>query len=104
MRKSLTPPEARLWSALKLLRAEGYKFRRQVPYRGYFLDFACLSRKLCVEVDGGFHFTPDRLRHDQVRDAVLAGDGFLTLRLAPVDIRDNLDGIMIRIRETLAHR
>jgi hypothetical protein len=41
MRKVMTPPEIRLWLALRRLRSEGFHFRRQVPIRGYFLDFVC---------------------------------------------------------------
>ncbi|RYF25757.1 MAG: DUF559 domain-containing protein [Comamonadaceae bacterium] len=52
MRKALTPPEARLWACLKRLRAEGFHFRRQAPFRGYFLDFVCHGRRLVIEVDG----------------------------------------------------
>ncbi|WP_296176018.1 DUF559 domain-containing protein [uncultured Brevundimonas sp.] len=51
MRKALTPPEARLWVQLKLLRTRGFHFRRQTPLRGYILDFVCFDRRLVVEVD-----------------------------------------------------
>jgi len=104
MRKALTPPEARLWSALKKLRAEGYMIRRQAPVLGYFLDFACVSRKVCIEVDGQHHDFPDQIRHDRRRDERLAVDGWFTLRLRAIDIRDNLDGVMHQIRLTLSQR
>ena len=40
MRKALTPPEARLWVALKG-RQLGVRFRRQHPIGPYILDFYC---------------------------------------------------------------
>jgi very-short-patch-repair endonuclease len=104
MRKTLTPPEARLWSVLKTPRADGWRFRRQAPFRGYFLDFVCFDRRLVVEVDGAFHGTAETARDDRGRDAVLARGGFETLRIAPLDIRDQLDGVMRLIRERLRLR
>ncbi|HWW11575.1 MAG TPA: endonuclease domain-containing protein [Brevundimonas sp.] len=99
MRKALTPPEARMWTCLKRLRAEGFHFRRQAPFRGYFLDFVCHSRKLVIEVDGRTHET--RLDHDRVRDAVLAREGYRTLRIGNESVRDNIEGVMRRVRAAL---
>ena len=104
MRKALTPPEARLWVALKALRGEGFAFRRQAPVGRFFLDFACLGRRLAVEVDGQFHDFPDRMRQDQYRDKLLAERGFLTLRFRADEVRDNLEGVASRIREVAASR
>ena len=103
MRKALTPPEARLWVGLKLLRNEGYQFRKQAPLLGYYLDFVCFSRRLVVEVDGAFH-SGERRDRDAVRDAVLAREGFLSLRYTNADIRDNVDMVLDQIRVELSHR
>lgn len=92
MRKALTPPEARLWLALRPLRAQGYHFRRQHPFHGYFLDFVCLSRGLVVEVDGASH--EHRAEWDRQRDAALLANGLRTLRIPAVEIRDHLTEIM----------
>ena len=100
MRKALSPPEARMWSFLKRLRAEGVHFRRQVPFRGYFLDFACHAQKLVIEVDGSSH--QHRADHDRARDAVLAREGYRTMRFYNTDIRDSFDGVMAAIRAALA--
>ncbi len=94
MRKALTPPEARLWVQLKLLRAQGFHFRRQAPFRGYYLDFVCFDRRLVIEVDGVTHTAEARANRDRVRDAVLAGEGFTTLRFDNAAVRDDLDGVL----------
>jgi len=99
MRKALTPPEARMWACLKRLRAEGFQFRRQAPFRGYFLDFVCHSRKLVIEVDGGSHEA--RLEHDRIRDAVLAREGYRTMRIGNAAVRDNIEGVMQTVRIAL---
>ena len=99
MRKALTPPEARMWSCLKSLRAEGFHFRRQAPFRGYFLDFVCHSRRLVIEIDGRTHDA--RLEHDRIRDAVLAREGYRTIRFSNASVRDNIDGVMRGVRAVL---
>ncbi|MFT4954006.1 MAG: very-short-patch-repair endonuclease [Brevundimonas sp.] len=99
LRKRLTPAEARLWGALRRLRAEGLHFRRQAPMRGYILDFVCIDRLLIVEVDGASHDCEDRQRKDRVRDAVLSREGFLTLRFSNLSVRDALDDVVQTVRD-----
>ncbi len=99
MRKALTPPEARLWASLKRLRAEGFHFRRQAPFRGYFLDFVCHGQRLVIEVDGRMHEA--RLEHDRIRDAVLEREGYRTIRCPNEAVRDNIEGVMRGIRDAL---
>ncbi|MFY0399325.1 MULTISPECIES: endonuclease domain-containing protein [Brevundimonas] len=101
MRKALTPPEARLWVQLKLLRAQGFHFRRQAPFRGYYLDFVCFDQRLVIEVDGVTHTVEARANRDRVRDAVLAGEGFTTLRFDNAAVRDDLDSVMAGIMGAL---
>ena len=98
MRNALTPGVARLWLALRALRAEGLRFRRQAPLRGYFLDFACADRFLIVEVDGSSHDDEDRARKDRVRDAVLAREGWRTLRYTNLAVRDELEALVEDVR------
>ncbi|WP_332677888.1 endonuclease domain-containing protein [Brevundimonas sp.] len=99
MRKTMSPPEARLWVALRRLRAQGFHFRRQHPLRGYYLDFVCIDRRLIVEVDGSSH--ENRGEWDRRRDAALAGEGFVTLRYDNASVRDNLDGVIGHLLERL---
>ena len=96
MRKAMTPPELRLWKCLRKLRAEGRHFRRQTPFRAYFLDFVCHRSRLVIEVDGRAH--EFRVEHDRTRDAVLLREGYRTLRFSNEAVRDNIDGVMERIR------
>jgi very-short-patch-repair endonuclease len=101
LRKALTPTEARLWGALKQLRSRGHHFRRQAPFRGYVLDFVCFSRKLVIEVDGPSHEAVEQADHDVVRDAVLAREGFRTLRFWNHEIHD-LEAVVAQILAALA--
>ena len=104
MRKTMTPPEARMWVNLKRLRAQGYHFRRQAPFRGYFLDFVCFERRLVIEVDGQHHGEDAQALHDARRDATLATEGFLTLRFDNPSIRDHIGEVMEHVMRTLEAR
>jgi len=52
LRKRLSPPEAKLWNALRIEALRPYHFRRQVPIGPFYADFASHSASLVVEVDG----------------------------------------------------
>jgi very-short-patch-repair endonuclease len=97
----MTEPEVILWSRLKAMRAEGFRFRRQAPFRGYFLDFVCFERRLVVEVDGGSHGEEGQAAHDRIRDAVLEREGFRVLRVWNPEVRRNLSGVMYSILRAL---
>jgi len=101
MRKTMTPPEARMWANLKLLRPAGFHFRRQAPFKGYYLDFVCFQRRLVIEVDGQTHLSDEQIRRDRIRDTVLAREGFVTLRFDNAAIRDNISDVMTYIRARL---
>jgi very-short-patch-repair endonuclease len=94
LRKVMTPPELRLWSALRRKSQLGLRFRRQHPLGPYILDFYCDAASLAVEVDGEGHGFGDRPRRDAIRDQWLLERGVRTLRIAAVDVRDNLDGVV----------
>src|SRR3990170_2454856 len=55
LRRNLTDAERKLWRMLRGRQMGGLKFRRQHPFENYILDFACLEKKIVVEVDGGQH-------------------------------------------------
>jgi len=90
-----------LWAKLQRLRDSGYRFRRQAPFRGYFLDFVCYQRRLVVEVDGSQHGFDRQIEHDAVRDRVLMREGYTVLRFWTVEVRQNLQGVMDRIIQVL---
>jgi very-short-patch-repair endonuclease len=84
-------PEVLLWKELQK-RPGGHKFRKQVPQHPYTLDFACLKARLVIEVDGEAHGRGDQPKKDEVRDGVMAGRGFRTLRLPAYEVLSNVDG------------
>jgi very-short-patch-repair endonuclease len=76
LRRSRTPAERRLWWKLRDLKQAGFKFRRQVPIDHFIVDFACLSNRLIVEVDGGTHGTEEEIARDRKREQYLQDQGF----------------------------
>jgi very-short-patch-repair endonuclease len=77
MRRDATDVETAMWRLLRDRRMAGFKFRRQVPFQNYILDFVCFERKVVIETDGSQHFESKR---DQEKDLALAGEGFRVLR------------------------
>ncbi len=98
MRRQMTDAEWELWECLRDRRLEGFKFRRQVPLKGYILDFVCFEARLIVEVDGAQHAESSR---DARRDSMMAGEGFLTLRFWNDEVLRNGDGVCRVILEAL---
>ena len=102
LRKSLTPPEARLWTVLRRRALLGLKFRRQHPAGPFVLDFYCPSAKLVVEVDGVIHSLGDGPERDARRDLWLERHGMTVLRVSAADVKDNLDGVLKLIGDAAA--
>ncbi|MCW0232473.1 MAG: endonuclease domain-containing protein [Ferrovibrio sp.] len=98
LRKTMTDAERRLWSLLRARQLNGCKFRRQHPLGSYVLDFACIERKLAVEVDGGQHFDNE---NDQRRTAWLESQGWRVIRLWNNDALSNAEAVVARIAEAL---
>jgi very-short-patch-repair endonuclease len=91
LRNNMTDAERKLWGVLRGKQFDGFKFRRQHPYEQYILDFACLEKKLIVEVDGGQH-TEDTLR-DSERTLFLGKAGFRVLRFWNHEVMAQMDAV-----------
>ncbi len=93
LRRSLSPPEVMLWTALRA-RPSGLKFRRQHPYGRYTLDFFCVAAALCVEVDGDAHDMGSNPDRDATRDEWLWQHGIETMRVNAGEVFRNLEGVV----------
>ena len=94
----MTPAETLLWRYLKANRIDGLGFRRQVPFKNYIVDFACLSANLIVELDGRSHDFHSQQIADATRDAFFVAEGFRVLRFSNHDVTSNLEGVVETIR------
>ncbi len=100
LRRQMTPPERRLWSALRGEQL-GVKFRKQHPIGPYIADFYSWEAGMVVEVDGDGHYTASGQAYDSERDAYLRSLGLTVLRFTNRDVTSNLSGVVDTIAQTI---
>jgi very-short-patch-repair endonuclease len=99
LRKQPTKAEDIVWRRLRGSRFHGAKFRRQVPFDWFVVDFYCHAAKLVVELDGKQHeWFAD---YDAGRTRVLESRGVSVIRFANVEVENDLDSVLARIRAAL---
>ena len=102
LRRDGSKAELICWELLRAKRMSGIKFRRQNSIGPYFADFACLSRKLIVEIDGEHHaFQQER---DARRTAFLEGLGWHVVRFWADEVVRNREGVWAMIEVALNER
>ena len=102
LRKNMTKEERRLW--YEYLHDYPYRFRRQVAFGNYILDFYCASANLAIELDGSQHFDSAGQLYDDRRTAYLNSIGIHVLRFSNSDVLTNLRGVCQVIDTTVAQR
>ena len=101
LRRDQTDAEKLLWYCLRSRQLYGLKFRRQYPIGLYVLDFYCHEYKLCIELDGGQHYTSAGIQHDEQRQAFLALQDIHTLRFSNKDVLQHLEAVLLQIAEAI---
>jgi very-short-patch-repair endonuclease len=95
----MTDAEKRLWQAIRANQLENCRFRRQYLIGPYIADFACIDKKLVVELDGGQH--QDQVEYDEKRTRFLQAQGWRVLRFWNNDVLTNLDGVLASVADAL---
>ncbi len=90
LRRNTTDAEGLLWWALRAGELGGWRFRRQVPFGPYILDFFCPKSPLVIEVDGAQHGEDTDVR----RDAWLMGQGLRVIRFGNDEVFTELDAVL----------
>ena len=99
LRARQTEAESLLWGALRARRLCGLKFRRQYPIDPFITDFACIRKKLVVEIDGGYHdfvYENDKSRQGRIED-----EGWDVIRFRNEDVLENVEAVAIPIAKQL---
>jgi very-short-patch-repair endonuclease len=99
LRQSSTKFEDMLWQRLRGSRLNGAKFKRQVPFGRYVVDFYCHAARLVVEIDGVQHDW--YAEYDAERTKVVESFGARVIRFTNDQVRDDLDAVLRRIGDEL---
>lgn len=100
MRKNPTEAESVLWPFLSGDKM-GAHFRRQHPVFGYIPDFICISHRLIIEVDGGYHFEGEQPEKDEERTLQVNQAGYVVLRFTNEEVLCNTDVVLEEIADAL---
>ena len=98
LRKRQTRAEATLWQYLRASRLDGLRFRRQHPIDRYFVDFACVSLKLVIELDGKVHYEDRQQLDDYHRQQAIEALGWCVLRFTNEQVTGSLPTVLAAIR------
>jgi very-short-patch-repair endonuclease len=91
LRNNPTDAERMLWQHLRRRQLGGNKFRRQQPLGNYIVDFACLEKRLVIEVDGGQHYT--QAAYDEQCSAWIESQGFRVLRFWDDEVMKDIESV-----------
>ena len=103
-RRTKTVPERQLWRELKVLNEIGFHFRQQVSIGRFYADFAELSARLIIEVDGDSHSSGPAQENDVARTEWLNAEGFRVLRFDNRQVLQSLPGVVAEIQLALNGR
>ena len=103
LRRERTQAERKMWDLLRDFRPRGASFRRETPIGPYVADFAWLSARIVIEVDGDSHETDQGRRHDKRRDAFLAAEGFTVIRFDNDQVIDSPNYVFLEVEKRLSH-
>jgi very-short-patch-repair endonuclease len=99
LRRNMTDTERFVWERVRYRQIGRCKFRRQHPLGPFVVDFACLERKLVLELDGGQH--AERAEEDARRTAWLEERGYRVFRLWNFEAFQDWEATEQRIWELL---
>ncbi len=99
--KQPTEAEKVLWESLRGKKLSGYKFRREHIIDEFIVDFVCLSQRLVVEVDGGYHNNPEVKEADILRTEILEDLGYRVIRFNNEEVLGDIDNVLSKIENEI---
>ncbi|MBF0218628.1 MAG: endonuclease domain-containing protein [Gammaproteobacteria bacterium] len=97
LRKAGILHEVLLWLELKSKKLNVLDFDRQKIIGNYIVDFYCAEKSVVIEVDGSSH--NGKQDEDAERDRYLHGLGLTVIRLLAKDVMQNMDGVIVFLRD-----
>ncbi|MBP1539819.1 MAG: DUF559 domain-containing protein [Prevotella sp.] len=99
-RKNPTEAEAIIWNYLKGKQL-GLHFRRQHIIGNYIVDFSCPTKKIAIEIDGGYHDQPEQKKYDEKRSEWLISKGWKIIRFKNEEIIANTENVISKIKKEI---
>jgi len=99
LRATPTDAERKLWQQLRNRQLAGQKFRRQVPFGPYVVDFYCHEARLVIEVDGSQHDCQQA--YDERRTAFLQSQRIRVIRFWNNEVLLNMEGVLTVVLDAL---
>lgn len=100
LRQSANAPEQIAWDAFRSFRKRGFPVRRQHPIGRYIVDFAVVSERIVIEIDGGVHQRADVAARDAMREQNLREAGWRVLRI-PAEMAMSPDHLIALLEREL---
>ena len=95
LRATQTSAESLLWQRLRGRKLAGLKFRRQHAIEPFIVDFACIEKRLIIELDGEYH---DHIyERDQSRQQQLEAAGWEVVRFSNADVLGDVESVATAI-------
>lgn len=99
LREKPTEAEEVMWLELRNNQLDVYKFRRQHPLLLYVADFYCHQLKLVIEIDGGYHQTPEQQKLDKDRTENIEFQGLHVIRFTNIEVLSDIHSVLCTIKE-----
>lgn len=100
LRIAQTDAEKVLWEYLRR-NALGVRFRRQFIIGDFIADFACIEKKLIIEVDGEYHFSKEQIEEDRKRSYHISQLGYRVVRFTNEEIMNDITDVILNIKKEL---
>jgi very-short-patch-repair endonuclease len=97
LRANMSDAEQCLWRHLRQRQLADCRFRRQHPIGPFIVDFACIEKRLIVEIDGGQH----NLSGDESRDSWFHRHAYRVLRFWNNDVLSRTEDVLGEILKVL---
>ena len=104
LRENQTEAEIFLWSQFEHVNIPGVRKKRQHPILYFIADFYCHQAKLIIEIDGGYHNSPEQFSYDLNRDAELVELGLKVIRFTNKQVFNDTENTLKTIEKEIINR
>ncbi|MBZ9629073.1 endonuclease domain-containing protein [Psychroflexus sp. CAK1W] len=101
LRQNLTEAEKVLWELLRSKETLGHRFRRQHPFGNYILDFYNHELKLCIEIDGEYHFKKEQKEKDDDREDFLNFNEISIIRYTNDQVLNDIQSVLKDLKRAI---